>query len=125
MNSHLIIDWLGVFHNRTRLEKQEAIAECYAEKIRTAGQALNLIDLHGLWPRDEEDAWQNFVSVLQTQADEEDAAAALKYGVRPRKKPAEADRPISPRHVAIEAKGAPVDACDALMRSFAKRGVTA
>ena len=90
LGSTLIIDWLDAFRGRTRLEKQEAIAECYSERIRTAGQALNLVGLHDLWPQDGEDAWQSFVSVLQRQADEEDRAVALQFGANPRKQPVQA-----------------------------------
>ena len=125
MSSQIVITGLDVFRGLDRLDRQEAIAGYYADKLRSAGQALNLIDLHGLWPRDSEDAWQSFVAVLQDQADEEDRATALKYGSRSRKQPAEAGEPIPPRHVAVEGPRAPVDACDALMRSFATHGVPA
>jgi hypothetical protein len=94
MDSPLIIDWLAAFHNRTRLEKQEAIAGCYGQKIRTAGQALNLIGLHGLEPEAGEEAWQDFVSILKRQVREEDHAVSLQFGDRARKKPAEAGKPI-------------------------------
>jgi hypothetical protein len=124
VGSALIIDWLDAFRGRTRLEKQEAIAECYSEKIRTAGQTLNLIGLHDLWPQDGEDAWQNFTSVLQRQANEEDRAVALQFAAKPRKKLAETGKLVEPPSIPAKTPGHPLqDAtalCDAFQTSLAR-----
>jgi hypothetical protein len=118
IGSVLIIDWLDAFHGRTRLEKQEAIAECYSERIRTAGQTLNLIGLHNLEPKAGEDAWQSFVSTLQEQAEYEDRAVALQFATRPRKKTADAGKLVDPTSTPEKALEQPVEVAAALYDAF-------